>query len=463
MYHAVHMFSDKGEAGQRQQVDEASDNSSSNRSRIRRLFSRHIDSTCFYLRRLITCNAIAATPTTVATVTKFFVENTLLLVTLLHKPLRCLLFPNTHSSTKSCTARRSCGSSVRRVGSSFSSASSLGGFGSVSTARPTAAGNLASCAVARHTVASLTKLSWRIAATPTAECGHRHVIVLFAVLLNGAQRLGRVDARRIKVLLRLAQEVALDGEFVRRLEILHPAGQLLGVVAGQVKEVALKVAADANVHARRDGFVDGLAVVRALGEEAVENVVFVGRHHELAHRQSHLLGVVARENVAKVARGDGKVHLFDILVLIGNAQVAPVVVGRLRQDATPIDRIDRPEMDPVAELGRVETGLDQVLAVVERAFDRDAVNIVIRNRRHLAFLNGGNAIVGKENDAVDALFSAETGNRRRTCITAGGTQNSESSVVGTSLEKVLEEVTEHLQSHIFERKGWSVEEFLVVN
>ena len=48
--------------------------------------------------------------------------------------------------------------------------------------------------------------------------------------------------------------------------------------------------------------------IRAGGEEVRQDVVLVGRADQLAHRQTHLLGIIARKDVAEVAGGDAEVH-----------------------------------------------------------------------------------------------------------------------------------------------------------
>ena len=43
-------------------------------------------------------------------------------------------------------------------------------------------------------------------------------------------------------------------------------------------------------------------------EEPRQDVVFVGAHHQFSNGQTHALRVVARQNVAKVARRDREMH-----------------------------------------------------------------------------------------------------------------------------------------------------------
>ena len=87
--------------------------------------------------------------------------------------------------------------------------------------------------------------------------------------------------------------------------------------------------------------IDGVIVsatpfgeVVALREEAVEDVVTVGRHHHLVD-QEHVLRVVPGEDVAKVAGRHGERHLLPRrrVARRRHAEVRAHVVHLLRQDA----------------------------------------------------------------------------------------------------------------------------------
>ncbi|MNT99180.1 hypothetical protein D3C72_2419660 [compost metagenome] len=55
----------------------------------------------------------------------------------------------------------------------------------------------------------------------------------------------------------------------------------------------------------------------------------------------------------------------------------------------------------------VEHGLHRVLAIVERAFERDIVDIVVQHRGHLPALHLGGAPLGMQNENVRRVAAAE--------------------------------------------------------
>mmetsp|Transcript_28103 Transcript_28103/g.78809 ORF Transcript_28103/g.78809 Transcript_28103/m.78809 type:complete len:348 (-) Transcript_28103:51-1094(-) len=227
-----------------------------------------------------------------------------------------------------------------------------------------------------------------------------------------------------------------------------------------MEEVPLEVAGHAYVHAWRDTLRDGLAMVLALGEESVQNIILVGCHHQLANRKSHLLGVEARQDVTKVSGWDGVVNelIFEFGV-VGNSEVTPKVVRGLCQHAAPIDGVDGPQLDLVAEFGRVERCLDDVLTVIEGALHGNAVDVGVFHCRHLALLDGRNASQRKQDDAVDALLASQSVNGSGSGVAGCGTQHRQLASVGAGFQEVLEKVAQHLQRNVLEGERRPVKEF----
>ena len=88
---------------------------------------------------------------------------------------------------------------------------------------------------------------------------------------------------------------------------------------------------------------------------------------------------VAGEDVAEIA---GRHREGDLAVRRAERHRGGEVVDDLRDDARPVDRVDARQPHPVAEGVMVEQSLHERLAVVERAFDRDRVDVVVGGRRH---------------------------------------------------------------------------------
>lgn len=88
-----------------------------------------------------------------------------------------------------------------------------------------------------------------------------------------------------------------------------------------------------------------LAVARAVCagfEKLVQHIVFIGRHNQAADRQAHLFGDVSRANVAEVAARYAKADL--LVIALRRLEIARKVINHLRNDASPVDRIDRTDM-----------------------------------------------------------------------------------------------------------------------
>lgn len=84
-------------------------------------------------------------------------------------------------------------------------------------------------------------------------------------------------------------------------------------------------------------------LIRAALPEPREDVVRVRRNTEAAHRKTHALRIISREDVAEVAGGDDELNLDLVCVrdLALQVEVGEEVVDSLGKDARPVDRVDR--------------------------------------------------------------------------------------------------------------------------
>jgi len=273
----------------------------------------------------------------------------------------------------------------------------------------------------------------------------------------GRERVRRVGPRGCEIPPRLVEPLPRERQPPRRLERGHPARQRRRIVPRQVVQVPFEVRADAYVHARGYRLAYVLPVVLPPAEETVQDVVLVRCDYEVAHGQPHALGVVTGEDVAEVARRDREVHLRNVPLKVGNAEVTPEVVGGLRKHATPVDAVHGAEVHSVPEGRVVEARLDDVLAVVEGPVHHgDAVDVVVGDGGHLALLYLADASVREEDDAVDAALAAEAVYGGRAGVAGGGAEHRETAVVGAGGEEILEEITEHLEGHVLEGEGRTV-------
>ena len=187
-------------------------------------------------------------------------------------------------------------------------------------------------------------------------------------------------------------------------------------------------------------------------EELVEHVVLVGGEDQAPDRQAHLARNVAGENVAEVARRHGEGDFFAFV--LRRREVALEVVDDLRRDARPVDRVDGPE--PVARLERRVAGdrLDDVLAVVEHALDRDVEDVGVGERVHLRGLERAHAPLRREHEHAHAALAAHRVLGRRAGVARGRAENVERR--RSPRQHVFEQIAEQLQRDVLERERRTV-------
>jgi hypothetical protein len=132
------------------------------------------------------------------------------------------------------------------------------------------------------------------------------------------------------------------------------------------------------------------------------------------------------------------------------------VVDDLPDDACPVDRIDRREVEPVAEGGVSEHRLHEVLAIVERTLDGDGMDVGRFHRRHLAALHLGDAALRVEDEDIDGVAVAARFDRRRAGIARGRADDGDA--LAALGQQGVEQPADELQRIILEGEGRTVEE-----
>ena len=199
--------------------------------------------------------------------------------------------------------------------------------------------------------------------------------------------------------------------------------------------------------------LDAARLVAAARQRPGEDVVLVGRDHEAFDRQAHALGVISRQDIAEIAGRNGERHRP-----VGSAQSrgGDEVIDDLRQDAGPVDRVDAREAHLVAQRQIAEQLLHDALAVVERSFDRERMDVALADRRHLAALDVGHAAVRIENVDVGLRLAAEGLDGRRAGVAGGRPENGRPRF--PTAERAIHRAPEPLHGEILERQRRPVEE-----
>ena len=213
----------------------------------------------------------------------------------------------------------------------------------------------------------------------TPECTDRRQPIGMGALAGDKAKLRQARHERSTVEIKTAASINRGPQFAHRG----------GVAADQVEDEAFEVRGLGNIHRRARGHpgIRGAArPVDAGAEKFVEHVILVGGENQPADRQAHHPRDMTGADVAEVPRGHGERHLFR--VIFGRREIAFEVIDNLGKDTRPVDRVDRANLVLCLEGGVVGDGLDDVLAVVEHAFDGDVENVRVGQRIHLRALEG---------------------------------------------------------------------------
>ena len=270
---------------------------------------------------------------------------------------------------------------------------------------------------------------------------------------HGGAGLLLASARGIEQLSCEAEGLRRHREMPVRRELRHQPTHLRPVAAAQIEQQALEVARDLDVHARADRRVDRAGAVFAAGKEARQDVVAVGRDDQLGDRQADLRRDVAGIDVAEIAGRHGE---RDLAPRRAERQARGDVVHGLGDDARPVDRVDRGKLQPGAKGSVVEHRLQQRLAVVERALDRDVVDVGGSDRGHLAALHLGDAAVRMQDHDRHARAPGAGLDRGGAGI-AGGRADDRDRPAALR-QKMLEQVAQQLQGDVLEGERRPVEQ-----
>ena len=90
----------------------------------------------------------------------------------------------------------------------------------------------------------------------------------------------------------------------------------------------------------------GLLIIPASFPEAIEDVILIRRNNQLVDRKTHALCKVSCQYVAEIARRHDKAHFVAWFVggVLEEREVCMEIVCRLRENASPVDGIDRDEI-----------------------------------------------------------------------------------------------------------------------
>ena len=129
----------------------------------------------------------------------------------------------------------------------------------------------------------------------------------------------------------------------------------------------------------------------------------------------------------------------------------------MRRNPRPIDRIHCRKPHFLAEGRIIEHGLDQILAGIEIALDRDIADIWRQHAGHLPALHFAGAAFGVQDDDINRRAIAAGFNGGGTCIARGRADNRHAFTAFR--QHMIKKRPEQLQRHILEGERRAMEQF----
>ena len=251
------------------------------------------------------------------------------------------------------------------------------------------------CAVASATsgVSRATLRCARPAARPTAVCGSSRV-----PLLRYSARIAASVASSSSVAASNSSRSASSGRGVERQRArLGEPGELarraLGIASVELEEQPLEVGRDLDVHARAERVHDAARLHAARSRAGAAGCRWRSSRSRAARAACREARATQPEStLPKLPVGTRRPGRDR------RARPSPTRSSHLGRDARPVDRVHGGQAGALAQRRVAEQLLDDALAVVERALDRDRVHVGGVDRRHLAPLDVAHAALGIEHD-----------------------------------------------------------------
>ena len=285
-----------------------------------------------------------------------------------------------------------------------------------------------------------------------------HVAVGVPATLDGSADLVLAGPAAAKDALNLGQQ--LGGYLVATglCQLLHKAGNEFAVAIGQEVQHALQVRANKDVHRRRNGREERtVAVVDAGGQEVSEHVVLVAGHDEFGDGQTHALGVVAGQDIAKVAGRYAELHGIAGLDGAGAQQlrIGGKVVDDLRHQAADVDGVGARKHGAggLQALGQLLIGkdaLDGTLGVIEVAADAADGDVAALLRGHLQILHAADLALGIKDGDARARGVGKAGECCLACVARRGGDDHDALGAAVLGGSAGHQAGEHLQGDVLE-------------
>ena len=251
------------------------------------------------------------------------------------------------------------------------------------------------------------------------------------------------------------------------LELLHPDLDQLAVTVSRLKQQALQVGGDQNVHGRTHGLVEhAVHGINAGGKELGQHIVPVACTDQLIDRETHVPGIIAGQNVPEVAGGHNKI---DALTGGDGAccqqiRIGAEVIHDLRHKPSEIDAVcgGQDTAHAVHILCKRAGGKQRFhagLCIVKVSPDGNDMGVVSVGSRHLKLLHFTDAVERIEDRAAGARHISESFQCSLACVAAGRNQDCDLTVFPVHPCGAGHQLGKQLKRHVFKGQGRPVEEF----
>ena len=262
-----------------------------------------------------------------------------------------------------------------------------------------------------------------------------------------------------------------DGVPPRFRKLFHqPSGFLCVPAATQIEE-PLQIAGNQDVHGGRRGQEKlPVPVIRPALEKVIQDLVVIGSADQAAEGDSHLLGEIGRQNVAKIPRGNRHIDclaLFDLSIL-EKLRISVNIIYDLRHQPADVDGIRGGKLisHGVQLLGKrlvMEQLLYAGLGVVKVALQADDKRILPLLGQHLQLLDPADAVFRIKHEDPGSGNVREALHSRLSRIPRSSRQDHDLILDPLLFRRRRHQMRKDRKGHILKGNGLSMEQLQEIN
>ena len=258
-----------------------------------------------------------------------------------------------------------------------------------------------------------------------------------------------------------------DGIASAFLQLFHPLPDEVSIPVRCFIQQPFQVGGNQDVHAGAQRLEERpVGGINAAVEEISQHVIPVAGTDQFVHRQSHVPGIITRQDIAEVSGRNTEVHGISRRdgVLVDQVRVGGEVIDDLRSKPSEVDGVcGGQRLAPVIHLLHKVLGgkklLHTGLGVVKIALYSDYMRVVSPGGHHLQPLYVADAFLRIKYGAARTGHVPESFQRRFTGISACSHQDADLPFFAVFHSRKTGQVRQKLERHVFKGQRRSVEKF----